>query len=66
MRDRMSQIEAAAYAAAEENGMTIVELTDAELAEWQAVSQPVFDSYLEATGEAGQKIFDALGVNSGS
>jgi len=66
VRDRMSQIEAAAYAAAEENGMTIVELTDAELAEWQAVSQPVFDSYLEATGEAGQKIFDALGVNSGS
>jgi C4-dicarboxylate-binding protein DctP len=66
VRDRMSQIEAAAYAAAEENGMTIVELTDAELAEWQSVAQPVFDSYLEATGEAGQKIFDALGVNSGS
>jgi C4-dicarboxylate-binding protein DctP len=66
VRDRMSQIEADAYAAAEENGMTIVELSDAELAEWQAVSQPVFDSYLEATGDAGKMIFDALGVNSGS
>lgn len=66
VRDRMSQIEADAYAAAEENGMTIVELTDEELAEWKSVSQPVFDSYLEATGEAGQKIFDALGVESGS
>ncbi|WP_223422325.1 TRAP transporter substrate-binding protein [Tateyamaria pelophila] len=66
VRDRMSQIEADAYAAAEENGMTIVELSDEELAAWQAVTQPVYDNYLEATGEAGQKIFDALGVNSGS
>jgi C4-dicarboxylate-binding protein DctP len=66
VRDRMSQIEAEAYAAAEENGMTIVELTDAELAEWQAVAQPVYDSYLEATGDTGKKILDALGVGSGS
>ncbi|MFK7870632.1 MAG: TRAP transporter substrate-binding protein DctP [Roseobacter sp.] len=66
VRDRMSQIEAEAYAAAEENGMTVVELSDAELAAWQAVAQPVYDGYLEATGEAGQKVLDALGVNSGS
>ncbi len=66
VRDRMSQIEADAYAAAEENGMTIVDLTDEELAAWQGVAQPVFDSYLEATGEAGQTILDALGVGSGS
>jgi len=66
VRDRMSQIEADAYTAAEENGMTIVELTDAELAAWQEVAQPVIDGYLAATGEAGQKILDALGVNSGS
>ena len=66
VRDRMSQIEAEAYAAAEENGMTIVELTDEELAAWQAVAKPVYDRYLEATGDAGKKILDALGVNSGS
>ncbi|SHH31293.1 TRAP transporter substrate-binding protein DctP [Marivita hallyeonensis] len=66
VRDRMSQIEADAYAAAEENGMTIVDLTDEELAAWQAVAQPVYDSYIEATGDAGQTILDALGVNSGS
>ncbi|MFC6636806.1 C4-dicarboxylate ABC transporter substrate-binding protein [Sulfitobacter sp. JBTF-M27] len=66
VRDRMSQIEADAYAAAEENGMTIVELTDEELAAWQAVAKPVYDRYLEATGDAGKKILDALGVNSGS
>lgn len=66
VRDRMSQIEADAYAAAEENGMTIVELTDEELAAWQAVAKPVYDRYLEATGDAGKKILDSLGVNSGS
>jgi len=66
VRDRMSQIEAEAYAAAEENGMTIVELTDEELAAWQAVAKPVYDRYLEATGDAGKKILDSLGVNSGS
>ncbi|WP_227271610.1 TRAP transporter substrate-binding protein [Roseobacter weihaiensis] len=66
VRDRMSQIEAQAFAAAEENGMTIVELNDEELASWQAVAQPVYDSYIEATGDAGRKILDALGVNSGS
>ena len=62
VRDRMSSIEAAAYKAAEENGMTIVELSDAELAAWQEVAQPVYDAYVEATGEAGQKILDALGA----
>lgn len=66
VRDRMATIEAEAYKAAEDNGMTIVELSDAELAEWQTVAQPVIDSYLEATGEAGAKILNALGVNSGS
>lgn len=66
VRDRMSQIEADAYAAAEENGMTVVELTDEELAAWQSVAQPVYESYLAATGDAGQKILDALGVGSGS
>ena len=62
VRDRMSTIEAEAYKAAEANGMTVVELTDEELKAWQAVAQPVYDSYLEATGDAGRKILDALGA----
>lgn len=66
VRDRMSQIEADAYAAAEANGMTVVELSDEELAAWQATAQPVYDGYIEAAGEAGQKVLDALGVKSGS
>jgi C4-dicarboxylate-binding protein DctP len=62
VRNRMSQIEADAFAAAEENGMTIVQLTDEDLAAWKAVSQPVYDSYLAAAGEAGKKILDSVGA----
>lgn len=64
VRDRMSQIEADAYAAARENGMTVVELTDADLAAWKAVAQPVYDSYIAAAGDAGKKILDAVGGGS--
>ena len=60
VRDRVSQIEADAYAAAEENGMSVVELSDEDLAAWKAVAQPVYDSYLAATGEAGKNILDAV------
>lgn len=59
VRDRMSEIEAEAYAAAEENGMTVVELTDDELEAWRAVSQPVFDGYRESAGELGERVLSA-------
>lgn len=59
VRDRMASIEAEAYAAAKENGMAIVELSDEELAAWKAVAQPVYDSYLAATGDVGKAILDA-------
>ncbi|WP_136636738.1 TRAP transporter substrate-binding protein DctP [Pseudooceanicola onchidii] len=61
VRDRMSQIEADAYAAAKENGMTVVELSDEDLAAWKAVAQPVYDEYLAAAGDAGQTVLDAAG-----
>lgn len=61
VRDEMASIEAEAYAAAKENGMTVVELSDDELAQWMAVSQPVYDAYLAAAGEAGKKVLDAAG-----
>ena len=61
VRDKMASIEAEAYAAAKENGMTVVELTDDELEQWKAVSQPVYDSYLAAAGEAGQKVLTEAG-----
>ncbi|NDW43905.1 TRAP transporter substrate-binding protein DctP [Ruegeria sp. PrR005] len=61
VRNRMSEIEAEAYAAAKENGMTVVELSDEDLAAWKAVAQPVYDAYLAATGDAGKAILDAAG-----
>lgn len=61
VRDRMAQIEADAYAAAEENGMTIVELSDDDLAAWKAVAQPVYDAYLDSAGDAGKVVLDAAG-----
>ena len=64
VRERMAAIEEAAYAAAEENGMTVVEISDEDLAAWQAVAQPVYDAYIEAAGEAGQAILDAVGGGS--
>jgi C4-dicarboxylate-binding protein DctP len=59
VRDAMSGIEADAYAAAKENGMTVVELTPEDVEAWRAVSQPVYDSYLKTAGETGKKIFEA-------
>lgn len=61
VRNRMSEIEAEAYTAAKENGMTVVELSDEDLASWKAVAQPVYDAYLAATGDAGKAILDAAG-----
>lgn len=59
VRDRMSQIEADAYAAAEENGMTVYKPTAEELAAWKAVSQPVYEAYVEKTGDLGKQVMDA-------
>lgn len=59
VRDRMTQIEADAYAAAKENGMAVYTPTDAEMEQWRAVSQPVYDEFLEKTGDLGKQIFDA-------
>lgn len=61
VRDRMAQIEADAYAAARENGMTVVELSADDLAAWKAVAQPVYDAYLAAAGDAGAAVLEAAG-----
>ena len=59
VRDRMSQIEADAYAAAKENGMTVYEPTAEELDAWRKASQPVYDKYRETAGELGGTVLDA-------
>jgi len=59
VRDYVSQMEAEAYAAAEDNGMTVYTPTADEIEKWKAVAQPVYDSYLEASGELGKTLLDA-------
>ncbi|MEO0360111.1 MAG: TRAP transporter substrate-binding protein DctP [Pseudomonadota bacterium] len=59
VRDAMAEIEADAYAAAEENGMTIYEPTAEEIAAWRAAAGPVYDGFREAAGELGAKILAA-------
>ena len=59
VRDRVAEIEAEAYAAAEENGMTIYTPTDDEIAAWKEAAASVYDGYREAAGELGAQILSA-------
>jgi C4-dicarboxylate-binding protein DctP len=59
VRDRIAEIEAEAYAAAEENGMQIYTLSEEEVAAWREGAQPVIDAYLANSGELGQQLYDA-------
>ncbi|WP_455373969.1 TRAP transporter substrate-binding protein [Limibacillus halophilus] len=59
VRDAMAEIEAEAYAAAKENGMTVVELTPEQLEAWKAGAQPVLESYKAAAGDLGAQLLNA-------
>lgn len=59
VRDRMSSIEAASYQAGRDNGMTVYELSDEEVAAWEAAAQPVYDQFLADAGELGAKVLEA-------
>ena len=59
VRNEMANIEAEAYAAAKENGMKVVELSDADIEAWRAATKPVLDSYLEESGDLGQQVYKA-------
>lgn len=61
VRNKMAEIEAAAYAAAEENGMTVYKPTAEELAAWRGVAQPVYDAYKKKAGDLGVKILEEAG-----
>lgn len=58
VRDEMSSIEAEAYAAAKENGMTVYDLTPEDLAAWRAASEPVIQNWLAGAGELGRKVYE--------
>jgi C4-dicarboxylate-binding protein DctP len=59
VRDRMTAIETEAYDAARSNGMTVYELSDAEVEAWLAAAQPVYDQYLADSGALGEKVLAA-------
>ena len=59
VRDRVSEIEAEAYAAAKENGVTVYTPTEAEIEAWKKASAPVYEGYKEKAGELGAKILKA-------
>jgi len=59
VRDRVSQIEADAYAAAKENGMTVYTPTDTEIDAWKQASASVYDDFRAKTGDLGVAILKA-------
>ncbi len=59
VRDEMARIEAEAYAAAKENGMTVYTPNAEELAAWKQTAQPVIDGYKAAAGELGARVLKA-------
>ena len=59
VRNKMSEIEAEAYAAAKENGMAVYQPTAEELAAWLAVAEPVYDAYKAKAGALGAQVLDA-------
>jgi C4-dicarboxylate-binding protein DctP len=59
VRDRVAQIEADAFAAAEENGMTVYRPTAEEVDRWREASQPVIDRWLEESGDLARTVYDA-------
>ena len=59
VREDMARIEAEAYEAAKAEGMSVVELTDAEIAEWREATRPVLESYLAESGELGRRVYEA-------
>lgn len=59
VRDRMTQIEADAYAAAEENGMTIYTPTDDEIEAWKQASASIYEDFRTKAGDLGHKVLKA-------
>ena len=60
VRNRVAEIEANAFAAAKENGMSVYTPTESEIAAWQAKSQPVYEAYKAKAGDMGATLLDAV------
>jgi C4-dicarboxylate-binding protein DctP len=58
LRDEMNQLEAEAFAFVADK-MKIIELSEAELQEWQKLAEPVINTYIKNAGPLGQQLVDA-------
>lgn len=61
LRDQVAEIERKAYEGARQKGMTIVELTANEIAEWRACSAGLLDDYMESGGDLAAGLMAAYG-----
>lgn len=59
VRNRVTSIEADAYAAAEANGMTVYTPNAEEIAAWRDASSSVYEAYTEQAGELGAAVLEA-------
>jgi len=59
VRDAVADIEAKAFAAAKDKGMTVYTPTAAEINAWKAGAAPVLEKYKAATGELGAQLLRA-------
>lgn len=59
VRDEMTSIEEQAFAAAEENGMTVYEPSAEEIEAWRKASAPVYEGYRQEAGALGEQILEA-------
>jgi C4-dicarboxylate-binding protein DctP len=59
VRDEMAAIEARAYDAAKEHGMTVYELTPEDLEAWKAGAAPVIEQYKKSAGALGEELLQA-------
>ncbi|WP_259783213.1 TRAP transporter substrate-binding protein [Aestuariispira ectoiniformans] len=59
LRDRVSQIEADAYAASEDAGMKVQRLNAQEIEAWRAAAKPVLEEYKKAAGPLGEELAKA-------
>ncbi len=59
VRDKMSQIEADAYALAKSKGMKIVVPNQADIDAFKEASKPVYDAYIKNAGKLGEQLLEA-------
>lgn len=59
VRNKVTEIEAGAYAAAEEAGMTVYRPSTEEIDAWKAASASVYDGYRAKAGDLGAQVLSA-------